>query len=272
MSKCAVKIVLDRPERTYAAGEKVTGRIEVSVSDDCQCQKLTLARLWRTRGRGEDAFGKPEEQILFSGAWRAGQNVSYPFEFAAPIGPLSYNGQLLNVEWYLRAQAALAGALDATADVDFRLVASETPPGFNLGPAFRGTASHKSLMEFGQTLKQGCGIALAAFFLLFSFLIGLIVRDVFRRARTPGPQEWSWLVVWLLIAGGSVALLVWVFRPIHHRQEETRPRGSTAHTRHRASGGDGHLLPSLPAPRQYRFERSHRHAAGHGSRGLAERR
>jgi hypothetical protein len=214
MSKCAVKIVLDRPERTYAAGEKVTGRIEVSVSEDCECQKLSFARAWRTRGRGEDAFGKPEEQVLFSGVWRAGQNAYYPFEFMAPIGPLSYQGQLFNVEWYLHGQAAIAGALDTSADEGFRLVAAEVTPGFNLGPAFRGVESHQKLLRFGQTLAQGCGLIIGVIFLLISLALGLIVRDVFRRAPTPGPPEWSWLIVWLAFAGGSIALFFWAVRPI----------------------------------------------------------
>jgi hypothetical protein len=219
MSKCAIRIVLDNGNRTYAAGEKVTGRIEVSVSEDCECQKLTLARAWRTRGHGEDAFGKPEEQVLFGGAWRAGQTAHYPFEFVAPIGPLSYHGEMFNVEWYLHAQAAIAGALDASTDEEFRLVAAEVTPGFNLGPAFRGVESGQRLMQFGRTLAQGCGLVTGVVFLFFSLGLGLIVRDVFRRAPTPGPPEWSWLIVWVLFAGGSVALLFWVLRPIIARRK-----------------------------------------------------
>jgi hypothetical protein len=219
MSKCTLKIVLDLPQPTYAAGEKVTGRIEVSASEDCECQKLSLSRAWRTRGHGEDAFGKPEEQVLFNGAWRAGQNASYPFEFVAPIGPLSYHGEMFNVEWYLHAQAAITGALDASTDEGFRLVAAEVTPGFNLGPAFRGVGSHQKLMKFGQTLAQGCGLITGVFFLLFSLVLGLIVRDVFRRAATPGPPEWSWLIVWLLFAAGTAALLFWVLRPIIARRK-----------------------------------------------------
>jgi hypothetical protein len=214
MSKCTVRIVLDRPERTYPAGERVTGRIEVSVSEDCECQKLTLARSWRTRGQGEDAFGKREEQVFFSGAWRAGENPSYPFEFTAPIGPLSYQGQMFNVEWYLHAQAALAGAFDTSTDEGFRLVAAEVTPGFNLGPAFRGVESQQKLLRVGRTLAQGCGLTLGVVFLLFSLGLGLMVRDVFRRAAAPGPPEWSWLIVWLLFAGGSAALFLWAARPI----------------------------------------------------------
>jgi len=219
MPKCTLKIVLDRPQPTYAAGEKVTGRIEVSASEDCECQKLSLSRAWRTRGHGEDAFGKPEEQVLFSGAWRAGENAYYPCEFTAPIGPLSYHGEMFNVEWYLRAQAAIAGALDVSTDEGFRLVAAEVTPGFNLGPAFRGVGSHQKLMQFGQTLAQGCGLITGVFFLLFSLVLGLIVRDVFRRAATPGPPEWSWLIVWLLFAAGTAALLFWVLRPIIARRK-----------------------------------------------------
>jgi hypothetical protein len=218
MSKCTLKIVLDRSNRTYPAGEKVTGQIEVSVSEDCECQKLTLARAWRTRGRGEDAFGKSEEQALFSGGWRAAQNACYAFEFTAPIGPLSYQGQLFNVEWYLHAQATIAGALDTRTDEGFRLVAAEVTPGFNLGPAFRGVESHQKLMQFGRTLAQGCALITGVIFLLFSLGLGLMVRDVFRRAAAPGPAEWSWLIVWLLFAGGSVALFLWAARPIIARR------------------------------------------------------
>jgi hypothetical protein len=45
-----------------------------------------------------------------------------------------------------------------------------------------------------------------------------MVRDAFRRAAAPGPAEWSWLIVWLLFAGGSVALFLWAIRPVIARR------------------------------------------------------
>jgi len=214
MSRCALKVVLDHPNKACVAGEKVTGRIEVSVVDDCECQELSLVRRWRTRGRGEDDFGPAQKQTVFSGSWRGGQRAFYPFEFTAPPGPLSYRGASFSVEWYLRAQAALAGALDAATDEEFFLVPAAETQAFNLGPAFRGAESHQKLLQLGQSVVRGCMVFTGGLFLFFSLLFGFYVRDVFRKTPVAGPEQWSALVVWFLILGASGALFIWAVRPL----------------------------------------------------------
>jgi hypothetical protein len=219
MAKCTLKILFDRAGRDYLAGQKVTGGVEVLANEDCECRALTLAHVWRTHGQGETDIGGAQKQILGSGIWHAGETVRFPFEFVAPPGPLSYYGVVFSVVWRLRANADIAGALDTSAEEEFKLGAAESPPAFNLGPAFRGVESHQQLMQLGQTLKQGCLVMLGLAFFLVAAGLGAHVRDLFRRASTPGPQEWSGLLVWVLFTGGAVALVVWGLRPLIARRK-----------------------------------------------------
>ena len=48
MSKCDLTLVLDRDDRTWAGGERLTGRLRVDVNAGCTCDALTVAfSSWR---------------------------------------------------------------------------------------------------------------------------------------------------------------------------------------------------------------------------------
>jgi hypothetical protein len=133
MAKCDLQIVFDRADRTYKIGEKITGSVRVTVKEDCECRKLTIARQWYASGQGQSDQATPEEeQVIFSGAWRAGQTAAYPFENEAPRGPLTYHGSLFNVGWQLRASADIPG-IDATTREDFALLLGPSSENVRLG-------------------------------------------------------------------------------------------------------------------------------------------
>jgi hypothetical protein len=53
--------------------------------------------MWSTSGYSyTDAGPEEEAQVLFAGRWEGGQSLSYPFEAAAPSGPISCEGKLFN--------------------------------------------------------------------------------------------------------------------------------------------------------------------------------
>lgn len=52
MSKCTLRIVLEHADRTYKIGEKITGRVEVSLNEDCECKQLAVAPRWGAGGGG----------------------------------------------------------------------------------------------------------------------------------------------------------------------------------------------------------------------------
>jgi hypothetical protein len=174
MAKCELQIVFDRADRTYKIGERITGSVRVTVKEDCECRKLTIARQWCASGQGESDQTTPEEeQVIFSGAWRAGQTAAYPFEIETPPGPLTYRGQLFNVGWQLRASADFPG-IDATASESFVLVSSLFSENVQMGtrdeppPQVRGLSDKPSGAYSG-----GCSQVFAAVFAIVALFVGL---------------------------------------------------------------------------------------------------
>ncbi len=172
MAKCDLQIVFDRADRTYKIGEKITGSVRVTVKEDCECRKLTIARQWYASGQGESDQATPEEeQVIFSGAWRAGQTAAYPFEIAAPRGPLSYHGALFNVGWQLRASADIPG-IDATTSEDFTLLPGPSSENARLGivdelPSQVGNSGDKTAWNYAGGCTQ-----------FFAILLGVVLLFV----------------------------------------------------------------------------------------------
>ncbi|AWV90643.1 hypothetical protein [Bradymonas sediminis] len=123
MSKCDISIELEPGSVRCHAGGVVRGVVVVDVDADCKCNALTVALGWFTHGRGNRRADTVQTINLFTGEWRAGQRVSYPFEMRLPNGPLSYEGYYFNVDWGLRARADIPWALDPKCDQDILLVA-----------------------------------------------------------------------------------------------------------------------------------------------------
>jgi hypothetical protein len=128
MGKCELHILFDRTDRTYVSGEKVTGIIEVRADAEVACKALTLTPEWRTRGKGNTATGETAKITLFQGRWLPGERVKYKFSLDVPSGPVTYHGQVLNVDWHLKARAHIPWAVDAKAEEDFIVVCGHGAP------------------------------------------------------------------------------------------------------------------------------------------------
>lgn len=129
-SRCELTIELDEPNGRFAAGGEVTGRVVVDVNKDCECRRLTIARRWKTRGRGSPASGSEHREVMCSGQWEAGQRHSIPFRLPLPNGPCSYQGRHLQVCWQLEASADIPGSENPTARTDFTVEPTgESPDG-----------------------------------------------------------------------------------------------------------------------------------------------
>jgi hypothetical protein len=134
MSKCDLHIVFDHDDRTFKLGEAITGKIQVLAREAFHCRKITLICAWRTAGRGNKAAGG-EEGMVFAeeGRFQSGELKEYSFQFAARRGPVSYQGQYLNVEWYLRAQVDIPVAVDVIKEEKFMLAPGDISEEIILG-------------------------------------------------------------------------------------------------------------------------------------------
>lgn len=199
MAKCEMRIVLDRPDQSYKGGEKITGRVEVTVKDECECRALTLTPEWRTHGKGNEDSSQEEPLTLFSGRWQSGQNVSYPFEFPAPYLPVSYRGTLFSVEWSLRARADVPGAIDPKAEVNFIILPGQRPPA-TVDDSDVEDLLDRMPQSISMQIPPAVGLAVAS----ASFVLGLWLIWRFWGAVTTGAIKESHM--WTLW-GGAACLL-----------------------------------------------------------------
>ena len=83
MSGIALSIALDKPDRTYEAGETITGRVNVSVSEKIQAGALVLVLSCKGISKAENihrTIEKEKAEIkLFQGSWMPEEYI-YPFE------------------------------------------------------------------------------------------------------------------------------------------------------------------------------------------------
>ena len=167
MARCELDIRLDEPDREYRPGERVSGVVRVACGDEVTCKGLVIQRFWRTTGKGNEDKGPVDADQLFMGTWRAGTTSEYRFEVLVPNGPASYDGEVLGVEWVLRADADVPWARDPFAERTFTLAADLHASGLDLGPAHEPTPHDVG----GVPEKMGVAMAIAS----IASLIGVVM-------------------------------------------------------------------------------------------------
>ena len=127
MSKCDVRIVLDRADRTFRPGEEVAGVVRVEVNQYVKCDGVVLEHFWQTHGRGNTATGNKSTYVLHRGGLQAGESLSFPFSFIAADGPPTYHGHYLNVDHYLHARVDIPWAIDPKRKEEYILLPGADP-------------------------------------------------------------------------------------------------------------------------------------------------
>lgn len=118
MSKCEIRITLDRDNPVYSIGDTLNCTVHVVVNKAVKCDGLVLRRSWYTHGRGNRDSDDLQKITLFKGEWQPGE-YSYPCSFEIDSGPLTYHGHYINVDWMLEASADIPWATDPDTSVDF---------------------------------------------------------------------------------------------------------------------------------------------------------
>jgi hypothetical protein len=144
MPRVRLRVVIDEPDRAFAPGDPVRGRVEVEADEDAECTGLTASVGWRTAGEANVAEGPRTAILLGSGQWKGGDRASFPFALVVPPGPPTYEGRHFALLWTVRAEASLSFAFDAKGEAPVRVVP---------GPAPEGTLLSK---EDSGCLEAGC--------------------------------------------------------------------------------------------------------------------
>jgi len=131
MSGIALSIALDKPDRTYEAGETITGRVNVSVSEKIQAGALVLVLSCKGISKAENihrTIEKEKAEIkLFQGSWMPEEYI-YPFEIVAPADPRTYQGKIFDVTWHLGAKVRSSQGKDLTAEEEITLIPKKRMP------------------------------------------------------------------------------------------------------------------------------------------------
>ncbi len=128
-------INFDRNDRLYRIGEQISGVVLVEVDNDITYSEIWITYRWRTHGKGNRDQGAEEKLTLAEEktSFKARERREFPFRFAAPNGPVTYHGNLLNVDWYLTAQARSGPHGRFKSEQDFLLQAGDPTDGVVLG-------------------------------------------------------------------------------------------------------------------------------------------
>ncbi len=114
------KLQLQLDKSTYAGGEIAQGAVIFRVPEGTSCQSLTVAIGWETRGKGTAESWYSEPLKLNCGV-APGAGGRYVFKLQVPNGPLSYDGTILSVDWFVKADANLKLHQDLSAKVPITL-------------------------------------------------------------------------------------------------------------------------------------------------------
>jgi hypothetical protein len=125
MAEIAVKIILDKPDRTYESGEIIKGQVKVVVGPEFSAAALVLVLYCKGfsewKRNTETVEREKETRKLFKGPWTPGE-YTYPFEFVTPPGPFSYKGHVFDLSWHLGAKVRISTDKDVTAEAEITVL------------------------------------------------------------------------------------------------------------------------------------------------------
>lgn len=116
MASCDLTIELEDAGGMYRGGDIVRGVIVVEASARVRCDGLRVGIGWRVHGRGNRHVQMEQEADLFTGEWYERERHRYPFSFTLPDSPVSYRGNVLNIDWFVWTRADIPWRFDPKAE------------------------------------------------------------------------------------------------------------------------------------------------------------
>jgi hypothetical protein len=112
----------------FQPGETLRAECSVDPPPVDEIVAIEWSAFWRTEGKGdEDGESIADEIDSASEGDRLDPNSLKPLEVGLPRSPLSYDGVILKIRWFVAAQVRLRGGETLDAEAEFRL--GEVAPG-----------------------------------------------------------------------------------------------------------------------------------------------
>ena len=123
-SQPAVNVALCRDHGTYAGGETLAVRWQISRIELGKLQAIEVSVLWHTEGKGDEDlhvhhFHRLDENQIRQLGLADEQSISCKL----PATPLSYHGRLITVRWCVRLRLFLDDGREILTQQPFHLVA-----------------------------------------------------------------------------------------------------------------------------------------------------
>jgi len=109
-------------KREFAAGEELVCEYQIDAVDPADIQAVEASVLWQTEGKGEEDMGVHFfERRLPADAEDGDLRPLRRLRTRLPNSPLSYNGQILRIAWYVRLRLFLRRGRELVAEQPFVL-------------------------------------------------------------------------------------------------------------------------------------------------------
>lgn len=122
MSEPRVQISLDEDVRSFMPGDKISGQFKLESFDANEVKAIELSVLWYTEGKGDEdldvhEFRRIENDDMNWAAFRRPER----FETVLPLSPLSYDGQILKINWCVRVRVFPRRGREVVSELPFVL-------------------------------------------------------------------------------------------------------------------------------------------------------
>lgn len=121
MTACRLDLHLDRDPATFRPAEPITGRVHIEAPSGLPGRQVVLAAVSHTQVRDGGGERRSEIATLFDGSLDRGEVRDLPFNFPAPVEPLSYTGKHLAIAWRVEVTVSQGEWTDANAALPVRL-------------------------------------------------------------------------------------------------------------------------------------------------------
>ena len=122
MSSSQVIIGFADDRRVFQPGETLRAECSVDPPPSVEIVALEWSAYWRTEGKGdEDGDSVVDEADSAAEGGRLDPYSLKPLEVQLPRSPLSYDGAIVKIRWFVSAHVRLQGGEELESEAEFQL-------------------------------------------------------------------------------------------------------------------------------------------------------